>query len=228
MKHGKIFFLILLFLPLLGIAQFVALPKDAKFSFGDNPAWAGKEFNDSDWIVQQLAKSFTKDSSYAWYRISVVIPSSLKTKDGRGLKLLLGKIDDADQTWFNGKKIGETGSFPPAYVTQWEKQRLYIIPESEVQWDKENSIAVRIYNLIGGMGMWEGPYRIEPLGWTDELTITREVTEASDNGVQLKLIFANSVNKVFTGSVYIGWPVRTKRRYSFLKLNKYICPPEKR
>jgi len=227
MKHGKIFFLILLFLPLLGIAQFVALPKEAKFSFGDNPAWAGKEFNDSDWIVQQLAKSFTKDSSYAWYRISVVIPSSLKTKDGRGLKLLLGKIDDADQTWFNGKKIGETGSFPPAYVTQWEKQRLYIIPESEVQWDKENSIAVRIYNLIGGMGMWEGPYRIEPLGWTDELTITREVTEASDNGVQLKLIFANSVNKVFTGSVYYWVAGKDEKKILFSEVKQVHLPAGK-
>ncbi len=58
-----------------------------------------------------------------------MIPSSLKMGTGKGLKMYLGKIDDADQTYLNGKLIGETGSFPPNYVTQWEKQRIYIIPE---------------------------------------------------------------------------------------------------
>ncbi|HPH32831.1 MAG TPA: glycoside hydrolase family 127 protein, partial [Chitinophagaceae bacterium] len=210
-----------------GYTQFVALPKEAKFSFGDNPAWSASGFDDSGWIQQQLAKSYTKDSSYAWYRIRVIIPSSLKTKDGRGLKLMLGKIDDADQTWFNGRLIGTTGSFPPAYETQWEKQRLYIIPENEVQWDKENIIAVRIYNLIGGMGMWEGPYRIEPLGWTDEVSVSRTFTEAPENGVQLKLVFSNKVNKAFTGSVYYWVADKDEKKILFSEVNKVNLPADK-
>ncbi len=219
--------LLFLLLPAFGYTQFVALPKEAKFSFGDNPAWSASGFDDSGWIQQQLAKSYTKDSSYAWYRIRVIIPSSLKTKDGRGLKLMLGKIDDADQTWFNGRLIGTTGSFPPAYETQWEKQRLYIIPENEVQWDKENIIAVRIYNLIGGMGMWEGPYRIEPLGWTDEVSVSRTFTEAPENGVQLKLVFSNKVNKAFTGSVYYWVADKDEKKILFSEVNKVNLPADK-
>jgi hypothetical protein len=30
---------------------------------------------------------------------------------GNGIKLNLGKIDDADQTFFNGKLVGQTGLY---------------------------------------------------------------------------------------------------------------------
>jgi len=213
--------LLFLLFPAFGYTQFVALPKEAKFSFGDNPAWSAPDFEDKGWMQQQLAKSYTKDSSYAWYRIRITIPSSLKTKDSRGLKLMLGKIDDVDQTWFNGQLIGRTGSFPPAYETQWEKQRLYIIPENLVQWDKENVIAVRIYNLIGGMGMWEGPYRIEPLGWTDEVSVSRSFTEAPENGVQLRLALSNKTNKEFNGSVYYWVADKQEKKILFSEVKKY-------
>lgn len=219
-KYFRIYLLLFAFLPIAGFSQFVALPKEAKFTFGDNPAWSAIAFNDAAWSLQQLAKSYTKDSSYAWYRIKVTIPSSLKTKDGRGLKLMLGKIDDADQTWFNGQLIGKTGSFPPAYETQWEKQRLYIIPENEVRWDKENIIAVRIYNLIGGMGMWEGPYRIEPLGWTDEVSVSRSFTEAPEGGVQLRLTLSNKTNKEFNGSVYYWIADKQDKKILFSEVKK--------
>jgi DUF1680 family protein len=182
-------------------AQTINLPKESKFKFGDNPEWSSPTFNDNDWATQLLAKSFKKDSSYAWYRIKIVIPSNMKTIKGKGLKLYLGKIDDADQTYFNGKLIGETGSFPPNYVSQWEKQRLYIIPESEVQWDKENLIAVKVYNLVGGMGMWEGPYSIEPLGWVDEVDVSHNFIETDKNGFAIKIAFTNKTDNAFAGSI---------------------------
>jgi len=183
------------------LAQTVNLPKESKFKFGDNPEWANPSFNDNDWSTQLLAKSFKKDSSYAWYRIKIVIPSSLKTGTGKGLKLYLGKIDDIDQTYFNGKMVGESGSFPPKYVSQWEKQRMYIIPEKDVQWDKENIIAVRIYNLVGGMGMWEGPYTIEPFGWVDEVFVKQDFIETPNDGFRTKIIFTNKGDNSFSGTI---------------------------
>jgi len=33
--------------------------------------------------------------------------------------LNVGKIDDADETYFNGVKVGGLGHFPPQYVTAW-------------------------------------------------------------------------------------------------------------
>ncbi|MBK8088199.1 MAG: glycoside hydrolase family 127 protein [Chitinophagaceae bacterium] len=182
-------------------SQEIALPRECKFQFGDNPEWANPAFNDNDWVTQQLGKSFTKDSSYAWYRIKIVIPSAMKTATGKGIKLYLGKIDDVDQTYFNGKLIGETGSFPPGYITQWEKQRIYTIPEKEVQWDKENVIAVRIYNLVGGMGMWEGPYSFEPLGWIDEVLVKQDFIETPNKGFTTRIVFTNKIDEAFNGTV---------------------------
>ncbi len=180
-------------------AQTITLPKEAVFMFGDNPEWAQPLYDDHTWGKMQLAKSFTKDSSYAWYRIKINIPSSLKTKTGKGIKLYLGKIDDADQTYFNGTLIGKSGSFPPDYSTQWNQPRLYIIPENLIHWDKENLIAVRIYNLIGGMGMWEGPYKLEPLGWMDEVSVSHETTENTKNRFSTKIIFKNLTDNNFNG-----------------------------
>ena len=181
--------------------QSINLPKENKFKFGDDLAWANPAFDDHDWTNQLLAKSFRKDSSYCWYRIKITIPSSMKTTTGKGIKLSLGKIDDADQTYFNGKLIGETGSFPPHYITQWEKQRVYIIPETAVQWDRENVIAVRVYNLVGGMGMWEGPYHIEPLGWKDEVSFKIDFIETPNKGFATKITFTNKIDHAFNGTV---------------------------
>ena len=183
------------------LAQSINISKVAKFKFGDDPAWANLSFNDKDWTNQSLSKSFIKDSSYAWYRISIVIPSGMKTNTGKGIKLNLGKIDDVDQTFFNGKLIGETGSFPPNYITQWEKERVYIMPETMVQWDKENIIAVRVYNLMGGMGMWEGPYNFEQVGWKDEVSFKQEFVENSNSGFATKITFTNKINEAFNGSI---------------------------
>jgi len=200
---NKFFGLVILavFLSPASQAQSINLPMENKFKFGDNPEWAKTGYDDAGWESQQLGKSFTKDSSYAWYRIKIIIPSSMKTKSGKGIKLLLGKIDDVDQTYFNGKLIGETGSFPPTYSTQWNNQRMYMIPETAVQWDKENVIAVRIYNLIGGMGMWEGPYSFEPFGWVDEVSVNQDFTETPGNGFTTSISFTNKTDQVFNGTV---------------------------
>ncbi|MBL0272967.1 MAG: glycoside hydrolase family 127 protein [Chitinophagaceae bacterium] len=204
MKLINNFFSIVMLIVLISTAaqaQTINLPKESKFKFGDDPAWANPAFNDIDWSNQLLAKSFRKDSSYAWYRIRIIIPSSMKTTAGKGIKLSLGKIDDVDQTYFNGNLIGESGSFPPNYITQWEKQRVYIIPETAVQWDKENLIAVRIYNLIGGMGMWEGPYNFEPLGWKDEVSFKIDFIETPNKGFATKISFTNKIDNAFNGTI---------------------------
>lgn len=184
-------------------AQSISLPKESKFSFGDNPEWANPTFNDNDWATQQLGKSFRKDSSYCWYRIKIIIPSSLKTTNGKGLKANLGKIDDADQTFFNGKLIGAMGTMPPNYTTQWDKSRTYNIPENEVQWDKENVIAVRIYNLVGGMGMWTADpyYTIEPMGWVDEVTVKQGYRDDAGNGFISAFTLSNKTDNPFNGTI---------------------------
>jgi hypothetical protein len=142
----------------------IELEGEWKFSNGDDFTWSGYDFNDNDWskiIVPgnwNSKKSYDYDG-YAWYRKNIVIPSSLKNKK---LILLLGKIDDVDQTYLNGKQIGNTGDFsllPEDYYQngKYRELRGYYIPKDLIRHDQQNVIAVRIYDGFNIGGIYEGP-----------------------------------------------------------------------
>jgi DUF1680 family protein len=201
-----IFFLIIL--SYATQAQLVQLPNEWKFKMGDNIDWAEQSFNDTGWGNKQLGTRWSatgiKDYVYAWYRIKIVIPSSMKSAAEKniGIKLNLGKIGDVDQTFFNGKLIGHTGSFPPAYKSIWDAERVYIISANEVLWDKENVIAVRVFSLdIGKVGMYQGPYTYRPLQWSDFISIQDTISETDNNGFTTKIKFTNKRNIAFKGTV---------------------------
>jgi sialate O-acetylesterase len=168
-KWYCLFALISVFVTGTAQAQTLPLPVSWKFKLGDNMEWAKPSFNDAAWGTKQVGSSWAatgmKDNVYAWYRIKIVIPSSMKRAEKpNGIKLNLGKIDDVDQTFFNGKMIGQTGALPPHYETKWDAEREYTISEKDILWDKENVIAVRVFSLdVGGVGMYQGPYNIGPM-----------------------------------------------------------------
>ncbi len=93
----------------------------------------------------------------AWYRAFVVIPKEWSDSE---LSLSLGKIDDVDQTFFNGEKIGETGTFPPNSLTAWNQTRRYSVPASLVRPGQANLIAVRVHDSGGAGGITEGPLHL--------------------------------------------------------------------
>ena len=79
------------------------LPLDSgwKFNTGDDQAWATAAYNDGSWKTIDPKKNW-EDQGYkgydgfAWYRMHIMIPSSLKAnafiKDS--LQIQLGRIDD--------------------------------------------------------------------------------------------------------------------------------------
>ena len=134
--------LAILLLCRLALAQGISV-ETAKFRVGDNPAWASPSFNDTSWDVLRLdtdwnAQGIDNDNAYGWYRLHVVIPSSLKGRDSDKILLALGTIDDADETFLNGVLVGKTDGY--------DSPRRYIVDRKLVRWDKENVIAVRVYN----------------------------------------------------------------------------------
>ncbi len=198
MKFFKTKILLALFLVLISAtisqAQEITLPKEVRFNIGDNPEWTNPNFDDSHWGTQFLGKSWQILDVYAWYRIKIVIPESLKKAATKrnGLLLNLGKIDDVDQTFFNGKLVGETGTFPPNVVTKWQENRSYTIPLDVVKWGKENVISVRMYSNIGGAGMYEGPYNLSPIQWSNFISVENSFVETGNKGFQRKFIFKNN------------------------------------
>ncbi len=155
--------ILLLCLCLYGTSQNL-LPPDWKFRTGDNPEWAQNNYNDADWKIIPVTAVWEQNGypsydGYAWYRVTVVIPSSLK-KDAKkygGFLLQLGKIDDVDFTYFNGELIGQTGELPPHFVTKCDEFRTYTIPSGKIRWNKPNTIAVRVFDLSGNGGIFAGP-----------------------------------------------------------------------
>src|SRR5690242_6634720 len=188
-------------------SQTVTIPNSWKFHMGDNMDWTSPSLNDEQWSNKQTGTSWTapgmKDNVYAWYRIRILIPSTMKGKEnGKGIKLNLGKIDDVDQTFFNGKMVGQTGSLPPDYESKWDAERVYVIPEKDIAWDKENVIAVRVFSLdAGGVGMYQGPYSFSPVQWSDSISVQNNIVETDHNGFITKMKFTNNGNYGFNGSV---------------------------
>jgi cephalosporin-C deacetylase len=140
-----------------------------KFKLGDNPSWSNPLLDDSDWRPIRLGTTWEKQGfpdydGYAWYRIHVRIPKNLQNLPSfqlhQSLSLTLGKIDDVDQTWFNGKVIGKTGEFPDLYKPAWLATRVYTIPAALIHWDSDNVLAVRVYDGSGEGGLYEGPFRL--------------------------------------------------------------------
>ncbi|MDE3145582.1 MAG: glycoside hydrolase family 127 protein, partial [Bacteroidota bacterium] len=188
-------------------AQSIQLPKEWKFKLGDDLSWANQSYNDNDWSNKPVGQSFSakeiKDNVFAWYRVKIIIPSTLKSVAAKRkeLKINLGRIDDVDQTFFNGKMIGQTGSLPPNYQSKWDVDRNYFISENEIKWDKENTIAVRVFSLDnGGIGMYQGPYNFGPIDWNDFISVRHSITETKNNGFITKIKFTNKSDNSFSGS----------------------------
>lgn len=145
----------------------IDLEGEWKFTIGDNLSWKETNFNDKAWsniIVpgNWNSKNLRDYDGYAWYRKKVYIPSKLKNNK---LILLLGKIDDVDQTFINGKQIGNTGDFdllPEDYQQngKYRELRGYYISKDVIQYDKENVISVRVYDGYNIGGIYEGPVGI--------------------------------------------------------------------
>jgi sialate O-acetylesterase len=126
-----------------------------KFSLGDKPQWKEKYFDDKNWEKINVPSSWENQGfhgydGYAWYRKSFKLSKENESKD---LYLVLGYIDDVDQTFINGNLIGVSGGFPNNYRTAYNAYRKYFIPKEYLSDDGENVIAVRVYDdeLEGGI-----------------------------------------------------------------------------
>lgn len=116
-------------------------------------AWKNPDFDDSGWQSEEMPSSPAADfDGIFWYRRTVTVPAEWA---GKELTLSLGAIDDCDETFFNGEKVGATGTSTPNY---WSVPRVYKIPGKLVK-AGANTIAVRVADMYSNGGM-AGP---EPL-----------------------------------------------------------------
>lgn len=83
----------------------------------------------------------------AVFRKEIQIP---KEWMGQDLTLHIGAIDDVDDTYFNGIRIGKTDTQTPHYYSH---PRVYTIPKERIHKTK-NVIAIRVFNNYGDGGIY--------------------------------------------------------------------------
>lgn len=126
-----------------------------KFKIGDNKAWAAEKLNLDEWEDIKVPSSWENQGfpgydGYAWYRTEFILGTEYSNST---LQLLLGYIDDVDEVFLNGVKIGQKGSFPPSFWTAYNSERNYQMPAGVIKYNQKNTLAIRVYDaqLDGGI-----------------------------------------------------------------------------
>jgi hypothetical protein len=153
-------------MPLVSMGQVKKFGSDWKLKVGDNPTWSRLSFDDSRWDtisagVQWQDRGILHDG-IGWYRKRVDIPGGMKESIKKyGLSVWLGAIDDADETFFNGTKIGQTGNMEQNDGNSYFLHRNYDIPDTLIDLQNANILAVRVMNYTGGGGFYTGNFSLE-------------------------------------------------------------------
>lgn len=248
MKNDRfkwVFIALLLLNALTCIAQnkgAIFLPK-AKFITGDNQAWSNPSFNDQAWKEIETGRvwqnqSYANYHGYAWYRIHVRIPSSLKNnalwKDS--LRIFLAHVNDVDDTYLNGVKIGHIGGFPDepgGYISKWPAIRDYhlSVTHPAIRWDEDNVIAIRVYDGGGTGGIFMGNPYIDMVEKMDGISVSlsnQSLQYNSDKTVSAKVVIENKFNTTVPGSMsYVIMDAAQKKKLTDKKLSIRLKPFEK-
>jgi len=177
--------------------EIVAFDETWAFTTGDDLSYAERDFDDSAW-EKMAAGDLWEDNGYegydgfAWYRQRFDWAGGA---EGRALHLRMGRINDIDEVFLNGVKIGGTGRMPPEVDNAWDTHRVYRVPETLLREDADNVLAIRVYDPEGygglantGMAIYAlnlpAPL-IDLMGWweisrIDDSTFPAQIAEAKD------------------------------------------------
>jgi hypothetical protein len=146
-----------------------------RFRTGDDSAYGTRAFDEAAWetiaVPQLWAEAGHPDYvGVAWYRTRFVLPSHGDGATGaRGAYVELGKIADADETFVNGVKVGQTGELAPSPRGERHAYRRYPLALGALNWGGENVLAVRVWGSTRGAGgVWSVERDGPPRTWVVE------------------------------------------------------------
>ncbi|MBP7737841.1 MAG: GGDEF domain-containing protein [Spirochaetes bacterium] len=129
-----------------------SLAGEWKITLSDDKKYAAPDYDDSSWdavalpgvMMPYILSKKGGISGTLWLRKTIHLHKDLPRED---IGLILGRIANADETFFNGIRVGRTGEFPPQAHSMWYHPRYYLVNESLVRAGAGNVIAVRVsYN----------------------------------------------------------------------------------
>ena len=206
----KILLLILLIAGYFSASAQVSLIYDWKFSTGDSTRWADPAFNDDDWQAVSIVYPWELQGhpdydGFGWYRLHLVIPSSLKEnsfyKDS--VRFDMGYGDDAYAVYLNGQLVAKnyatdikTGLYGPLNFN-------IAANDPAINWDKENLLAVRIFDSGGNGGMYGDTSKFS-ISMVDEMgnvkiNTSGDFTYGDNNSLSKTIILQTGSNYTYKG-----------------------------
>ena len=137
-----------------------------KFALHDDMNRKQADYDDSKWKQVMVpatweTQGYRNYDGFAWYRKEFIIPEELQ---GKQLVLVLGKVDDLDEAYLNGKLVGRTGRMKDiswrAPSDEWLEIRGYELSLTDIRFGEVNVLAVRVYDALVQGGIYEGPIGI--------------------------------------------------------------------
>jgi sialate O-acetylesterase len=161
------------------------------------------DFDDSNWPLIKLPglweQSIENFDGVVWFRKTITLAAGQVV--GAGL-LDLARIDDSDETYVNGVKVGGLND-------KYNDKRIYPI-SSGILKPGENVIAIRVEDTGGGGGVYGTP---------DEIKLT-----IGDNMISLAGNWKYQVEKVFENSSSNNGNIGSPNDYPTLLFNAVIYP----
>ena len=208
-----------------------------KFSPGDNLLWAKPDFDDSGWtnILSNLrweSQGFENHDGFAWYRYEIDLSPELKKAAKKyGLELVIGKVNDCEQTFLNGHLVGENGKLLPAPFnitenftrekTSIHEIRKYVLQagDNRIFWDRKNVIAIRVFDDGNNGGLFGSRQFIRALGLSDIIKIipdasTFQITNGKEFNKSI-IVQNNSPEYHYNGILKISVLNSENQQYKF-------------
>ncbi len=159
--------------------QQLSLQKGWKFKTGDSPEWSAPALDDQDWAAIDVTHQWERQGyptydGFAWYRLKMTIPSSLRKasffKDS--IRIDLGDVDDGGEVYLNGRLVYKnwtsgdikSGLYGPGIFT-------VAANDPALLWDQPNVIAVRVFDSGGDGGIYGPALSLRMASPMDDLVI---------------------------------------------------------
>jgi sialate O-acetylesterase len=140
----------------------IDLSGEWEFSTGNNPEWkdeaVSKKFESIRVPGYWEHAGYEHYDGHAWYRKTF---GELPVAANETLILFLGKIDDTDEVFLNGRRIGGTsgaGGLEQPGRSHYDRNRRYEFSSDLLK--ETNTLAVHVYDGQQGGGIYRGPIGI--------------------------------------------------------------------
>src|SRR6202522_2167400 len=131
-----------------------------RFHIGDNPQWADPSINDTpdqngwETILPDRpwgAQSHYAYTGFAWYRLRLRITPAPDVKTG--FQLLLPRVQDVCEVYWNGRLVGRYGKLPPhPFTPAVNVPAPFTVPDF-----RSGTLAIRVWNqLLGSSSAGDG------------------------------------------------------------------------